>query len=206
MENQPLPSSWYEIASGAELRQGSLLRDFPTAMPPKDVTFDKGQPKIVGGKVKRNDIVVLSQSCDLAQNKSGLVFVAPLVEIESPELVIVAPVVELEKADKLAGLRVLQDEELLGRFREQIRRGYQPPLHMLAACDIEGYVREIQVVDFRQATTVNFGHLKKVALEANSHVRLLSPFREQLSQAFARFFMRVALEGDTEIPAFAQLP
>lgn len=198
---------WYEIASGAELRQGSLLRAFPMSKPPKDVAFDAGgQPRIVGGKVRVSNIVVLSQSCDLAQNKSGLVFVAPLVEIESPELVLIAPVVSLDKADKLAGPTILQDPERLRRFREQIRRGYQAPLHMLAACDLEGFAQEIQVVDFRQAMTVDYQHLKKFAGNADCHVRLLSPFREQLSQAFARFFMRIALESEAEITPFSALP
>lgn len=202
----PAPS-WYEIASSAELRQGSLLRAFPLVKPPKDVHFDSnGQPKPVGGKVRISDVVVVSQSCDLAQNKSGMVFVAPLIELESPELVLVAPVVDLAQADKLAGPVVSNDQERLDRYREQIRRGYQPPLHMLAACNLEGFAGEIQVVDFRQAMTVNFEHLKKHSSTSEIHLRLCSPFREQLSQAFARFFMRVALELDAEIAKFADLP
>lgn len=193
MQSPSFSKSWYEVASGAELRQGSLLRTFPIPKPPKNVTFDdKGQPKPVGGKVRVSDIVVLSQSCDLAQNKSGLV--------------LVAPIVDLKQADTLAGKEVLHDEMRLQKFREQIRRGYQPSLHMLAACFLEGHQQEVQVVDFRQAITVGYAHLLEFASASNNHLRLLSPFREQLSQAFARFFMRVALESDADIPSFSPLP
>lgn len=75
------------------------------------------------------------------------------------------------------------------------------PNHMLAACDLEGFEHEIQIVDFRTVFSVPFGFLTELARRRpNKRLRLRSPYREHLSQAFARFFMRVGLPAD--IPPF----
>ncbi len=185
--------SWYEVAQGAELRQGSLLRAFPIAKPPKNITKNKnGEYEPIMGKLSVEDIVILSQSCDLAQNKSGLV--------------LVAPVMTLERLSQSLSKNITNDEVHLSKFWEQIRSGHQPPLHMLAACDIEAFQKDIEVVDFRQAITVSYAYITRFAVEAGSHLRLAAPFREHLSQAYARFMMRVALEKEAEIPRFSPLP
>jgi hypothetical protein len=130
----------------------------------------------------------------LAQNKSGLVSVAPIAVL-TDELSIL-----------LGGQMLGQNRKLIPKFKEQIRRGHQPNLHMLAPSEVEGLSFSIQVVDFRQTATVSFAHLQKFATEAQIHLRLRAPFREHLSQAYARFMMRVALEKEAEIPGFTALP
>ena len=50
------------------------------------------------------------------------------------------------------------------------------------------------VVDFHNVYGVPLGILRSTAEEAkNGRLRLRSPYREHLSQAFAQFFMKVAL-------------
>jgi len=48
--------------------------------------------------------------------------------------------------------------------------------------------------------TVSTDVVREVAAEQGDGIRLLPPYREHLAQAFARFFMRVALPVD--IPDF----
>jgi hypothetical protein len=56
------------------------------------------------------------------------------------------------------------------------------------------------VVDFRNVYSVSFDFLTEWVQRKGRRLRLLSPYREHLSQAFARFFMRVGLPVD--IPPF----
>ncbi|MCD6491242.1 MAG: hypothetical protein J7K59_02995, partial [Candidatus Korarchaeota archaeon] len=56
------------------------------------------------------------------------------------------------------------------------------------------------VVDFRSVYSVPFDFLLELAQKRDRGIRLLPPYREHLSQAFARFFMRVGLPVD--IPPF----
>jgi len=54
-------------------------------------------------------------------------------------------------------------------------------------------------VDFRRLYSLPIAYVRH-KLEAALHLRLLPPYREHLSQAFARNFMRVGLPVD--IPPF----
>ena len=51
-------------------------------------------------------------------------------------------------------------------------------------------------------SSVHFDTLATIAQENDSHLTLLSPYKEHLAQAFARFFMRVGLPAD--IPKFSK--
>ena len=86
------------------------------------------------------------------------------------------------------------------RGKEELRRGNVPGYHMLAACDLEGLEAEIRVVELRTVYTVSLSLLQRVASARRTRLRLNSPYREHLAQAFARFIMRVGLPVD--IPPF----
>ena len=60
--------------------------------------------------------------------------------------------------------------------------------------DLEGFETEYLVVDFRSVYSVPFNFLIDLAKSRGKRLRLLPPHREHLSQAFARFFMRVGLQ------------
>ena len=83
---------------------------------------------------------------------------------------------------------------------EDARRGNLPGFHVLAECDLAGLAREVRVVDFRRVYSLPLAFLRKRALLDAHRLRLLPPYREHLSQAFSRFFMRVGLPVD--IPPF----
>jgi hypothetical protein len=83
---------------------------------------------------------------------------------------------------------------------EDARRGNLPGFHVLSACVLPGLVREVRVVDFRRVYSLPLPFMRKRATVSRPRLRLLPPYREHLSQAFARFFMRVGLPVD--IPAF----
>lgn len=83
---------------------------------------------------------------------------------------------------------------------EDARRGNLPGFHVLAACDLSGLQREVRVVDFRRVYSLPVAFVRKKAFDDGPRLRLLPPYREHLSQSFARFFMRVGLP--TDVPPF----
>jgi hypothetical protein len=185
-------ADWYEVVEGDELQQGDFFPSCPIAVPPTTfVTPQSAEPspealsEALRVVVRTYNVVVMSQSCDLVQRKLDLVLVCP----HWP----------------LSALENVEDESVRNFFRsrkgkEDVRRGYVPAYHMLAACNLEGFQHEIQIVDFRTVFSVPFDFLTELARQRNQRLRLRSPYREHLSQAFARFFMRVGLPAD--IPPF----
>ena len=56
-----------------------------------------------------------------------------------------------------------------------------------------------RIIDFK-SVVLPVGFLRNFAVQQGPRVRLMPPYREHLSQSFARFFMRVGLPVD--IPSF----
>jgi len=160
---------WYAVVSGDNLEQGDILVDCPVFSPP-ELTDPYGPPEVVR---TRREVIVMTQSCDLQRDTSSEVLLCGLYRRSV-----------IPKEHKLAKLENL----------ENARKGNMPAFHLLAECDLTGFQRELTVVDFRRVYTLPF---KFVLQQANKlHLRLLPPYREHLSQAFARYFMRVGLPID----------
>ena len=166
--------SWYETVEGDELLQGDIILSCPLIIPPS-----KLENKIRVDVIEY-DIIIMSQSCDLINKKLELVLVCPiwpLSKFESKNPSFKSP-----------------------KMKELLRRGYLPGYHLLNKCEIDRFESELLVVDFRSVYSVPFDFLVKLAQKRHERLRLLPPYREHLSQAFARFFMRVGLPVD--IPSF----
>lgn len=125
---------------------------------------------------------VLSQSCDLVKGREKVTDVLLCAAWQRSELT----------TGYLASNKGL----------EEARRGNLPGFHIVAACTLPGLDREVRVVDFRRVYSLPIAFLRKRAAAGGDRIRLLPPYREHLSQAFARFFMRVGLPVD--VPAFSR--
>ncbi len=167
----PSQSQWYEIITAEELQQGDLFPTCPVVLTPTTLSpqVNVEPPPPIAAQVRVYDVIVMSQSCDLVQRKLDLVLVCPYWGLS-----------ELEEMDA----RFKQP-----KMKEEVRRGNVPAYHMLAACDLKGFEHEIQIVDFRTVFSVPFDFLTELARQRPKRLRLRSPYREHLSQAFARFFM-----------------
>jgi hypothetical protein len=171
MENYP----WYKLVNNHEkLMQGDFIINCPIIVPPSEIT-DSPEVEII-----EYDVIIMSQSCDLVQEKL--------------ELVLVCPVFSLSEFEKKS------DFFRSTKGKEALRQGNVPGYHLLNKCEIEEFERDFLVVDFRSVYSVPFVFLKEYSQKINKRLRLLPPYREHLSQAFARFFMRVGLPVD--IPKF----
>jgi hypothetical protein len=166
---------WYDIVEGDELEQGDIIPGCPCFLPIGKLEAGSG----ISFKWEDRDLIVLSQSCDLVRGREKLADVL-LAAVWKPS----------DLSGHLATTKGLEDA----------RRGNLPSVHLLAECLIGGMEPGVRVVDFRSVFTLPLAFLREQARSSAKRLRLLPPYREHLSQAFARFFMRVGLPVD--IPAF----
>lgn len=185
---KPMPDAgattypWYAPASGREVQQGDIILGCPVYLIPPDVVDNPGEYPI---RIDRQNVIIMSQSCDLAIRNDGTC-----------------------KADDvlLASLFFPHEFKKGDRFGkkadwEEARKGRNPRYHVLNKCEIPGHELDYMLVDLERVFTLSVDAVREVAATGSkTRVRLLPPYREHLSQAFARFFMRVGLPVD--IPEF----
>ena len=170
---------WYQVVRGTGLDQGDILESCPVFLPRADSTATEPDTILLDEELR--DVIVISQSCDLitGREKISEVLLCPLWhrgQFTPPHYLATA------------------------KGMEEVRRGTVPGFHLLAPSGEPGFEREVRVVDFRRLYSLPVAFFRREAEKAGPRLRLLPPYREHLSQAFARFFMRVGLPVD--IPPF----
>lgn len=168
---------WYQIVtSESPLEQGDFLPEFPVIIPPDEI-----RPGMrVEVDVETINAIIITQSCDIYKSSVKRILVCPIYTLE-------------EMSKKNPSLESPEE-------RESIRRGYYFGFHLLNRCELSGYELDYLVVDFQNVSSVDKNFLLKFTKDLGNRKRLLSPYKEHLSQSFARFFMRVGLPVD--IPPF----
>lgn len=168
--------SWWEAVKGPDLNQGDFLPDCVVALVPEDFSPTDGKVEEFEGQYF--DLIVVTQSCDLENNKAPFVALCPLY-----------PLSVFEK----------DNPAFKGKW-EPVRQGNRHGLHMLASMTHPEDNASAVVVDFHQIFSLPVGYLNRRAAGLGERKRLKSPYVEHFSQAFARFFMRVGLPSN--IPPF----
>ncbi len=163
--------------TGSELSQGDYLPDCVIPIVP-----DNFGPASLSADIAIHsaDLIVVTQSCDLANAKTGLVALCPIYSLKAFEAV--------NPGFAKKGVW------------EEVRKGRREGLHLLASPTHPEESREALVVNFREIFSLPLGYLRTHASGLGSRWRLQSPFLEHFSQGFARFFMRVGLPS--AVPPF----
>lgn len=178
----PTNYPWYAIAQNTDcIEQGDVLRSWPVIIPEEWIegTGD------VDSDIEEYNMIIMSQSCDIQHNKIDNVLVCPLLVLDE-----------------------------LGRYtssgdRNKLKKGEIIAYHLLNKCELgeltecglQDLIGKYLVVDFRNAYSIPLKFLiDGVDARSEKRLRLLPPYKEHLSQAFARFIMRVGLPD--EIPDF----
>jgi hypothetical protein len=169
---------WWDIVEGENLAQGDLLECCP--IPRFCPTPYSDEDEVHRVDVEEFDCLIMTQSCDLENEKARLVALCPVYTVS-----------EFEKVNPNYKER--------GQW-EQVRKGRVEGLHLLAPKIDPFDPANCIVVDFREIYSLPVEHLRQLAASAENRRRLCSPFLEHFSQAFARFFMRVGLPS--AIPSF----
>jgi hypothetical protein len=172
----PSESFWTEVI-GERLSQGDYLPDCPVPVFPTNFGVSNGEVAIA---VRRANMIVVTQSCDLENNKVHLAAMCPILSVA-----------QLKTVDERYGK--------LDRL-EEIRKGRFESLHMLSSVANPEENSDVQIVDFREIHSLPVAYLASHAMKLGKRWRLRPPYLEHFSQAFARFFMRVGLPS--AIPKF----
>ncbi len=173
-ENYP----WYTTVVDATLRQGDIFFDCSVLVPKGEFSEVEGNLKVKALAVDY-DVIVMSQSCDLEQDNLELVLVCP----HWP----------------FSALAAKFDHFKSSKGKEALQRGHLPGYHLINRHEVAGPLPEPRVVDFRNVYGIPLDYLKNLCEGTGDRLRLLPPYREHLSQAFARFFMRVGLPVQVEL-------
>ena len=179
MSGPPLEYPWYATVVGDDLEQGDILESCPVFLPPDGLA--DGALATAEFKWEDRDVVIMSQSCDMVSGRERL-----------DEVLLCA----VWKRSELTTGSLAKDSGM-----EMARLGRMPGFHVLSECILEKHACEVRVVDFRRVYSLPISFIRKM-VAGRARVRLLPPYREHLSQAFARYFMRVGLPVD--IPSFTK--
>lgn len=171
-------ANWYEVSEGEQFSQGEILTGFPVFIPPVGMLFE-GEGAEDDGDIVLYDMIVLTQTCDLVNaSKVRTVLACPMFTIP-----------EFAQMD-------VDRPTLSKREYDHLKQGHRPAYHALERCTIPGFITPHRVAHFGMVTATPVEALAAYAGLEKLRLRLLSPYREHLSQAFARFVMRVGLPSD----------
>lgn len=168
---------WYCLVSDDELEQGDILEGCPIFLPPPNLTLNSLEANF---RLTQRNVIVMSQSCDMVKGREKITQVL---------------LCFLWNRSEHTRGHLSTDKGM-----EEARRGQLPAHHVLDECKLADMERDFRIVDFQNTYTLPLEFCREFAAKSPNRVRLLPPYREQLSQAFARFFMRVGLP--TYIPPF----
>ena len=165
---------WDEF-QGAQLHQGDFLPGIQ--VPLFQTPFQEpsiGAEYAAQTEVQVRDVIVVNQTCDLEHNKLRFVALCPAQTIAEMEA----------------------EQSGLSKSWKEVLKGRREGLHLLSPCENQLDHRTALVVDFREIISLPRGYVERHAFEIGKRQRLLSPYLEHFSQAFGRFYMRVALPAD----------
>lgn len=167
---------WYAVINGAELEQGDFIFNLEV---PAIVEEGKDEVPMI---MKRYDVIVMTQSCDIPKKVIDKIVVCPVYDIK----------------DIATDYPQFEDDNYL----EELRRGQDYKFHLLNKCELPEFKSDYKVVQFERPLTKEKNAILELLQSAGKHLRLLPPYREEMAQRFGLYFSRVAKPID--IPQFAE--
>lgn len=168
---------WYELIEDSDkITQGDIIKKCPVPILinsceiKEDSTFDADIIEVDG--------IVLTQACDIENRK-----------VENIILCGITTKTEFEAEQKKNGRKDKEIEKSL----EGIIKGQQNALHIINRYKSEDFNEDYYIINFKNIFSVPIELASNIAKENGKRLRLCPPYREHLSQAFARYFMRVGL-------------
>ncbi len=175
---------WYElVTSGFDrtkldkngdpvetLDQGDILLSCPVLAFQQNTPFPVPADNVPGDKLEI-DVLILTQACDFEQHKVTNVLVC-----------------RHEPASQVGKSK-----------QSEIIKGRQPRYAMLNKSSFAEREMELRIVDLSDIYQIPIEFVRQVADAQTPRLRLLPPYREHVSQAFARFWMRVGLPQDIKL-------
>lgn len=182
---------WYEAVDAEScLSQGDIILDCPIVRwASKPIELQLGQEgKVLESLVEaaKADVIVMTQACDLEQGKVTNVILCPHISLANYKEY-------WERAGEMKEGKKPNAKQWAKTCKD-LSNGYMWNLAMLNEGNVDELTLSHRVVDFHEVYTVPRVFLESLLKSrGEARLRLRPPYREHLSQAFARFFMRVGL-------------
>lgn len=195
--------NWYRLKESTEkLEQGDIILKCPVIAWSDTATMVKLTPENLKRKLKPwiADVVVMTQACDIEQKKVKDIILCPHTPLS------------LLKEDWDAGFdkrepfpNSTSEENQKWRNKKrtgwantcnQFKSGTRWNLSMIESFSDGRFKMEKRLVDFHTVFSLPKPFLEKFISSGPQRLTLLPPYREHLSQAFARYFMRVGTPTD----------
>ncbi len=182
--------SWYEVVeANNSITQGDIIFDCPLVNWQTNGPSSQGAMEIESLKSAIEgfaaDVIVMTQACDLEYNKVSNVILCPHFSLDEYRRLWEN---EMEKRNQVVTQKAWES------ICDDICEGFVWNLTMLNSAKIGELIVDPRIVDFHEVFTVPRQFLESLLQQRSTQrFRLLPPYREHLSQAFARFFMRVGL-------------
>ena len=168
---------WYEVQNNsAEITQGDIIKECPMLILKDYDILKPGQD--IHAEISIIDGIVLTQACDIANKK-----------VENIILCAITSKADFEKIQHNEG----KSEKEIGKIIESIIKGQQNAYHIINNYKSVDFTQDYYIVNFKDIFSVPIKIACEVAKKNGKRLRLCPPYREHLSQAFARYFMRVGL-------------
>ena len=172
-------NKWYDVVDQTQyISQGDILIDFPMLVPKypvEDVTdfdfnsFDQDSDV----EIYRTDVIVMNQSCDLEVREGKT----------EPKLEMIL-LAELEDASGLGRSKL----EKLAKLN--VNEGY------LLETSFQDIPMSYKIVRFNSLLTSPWKIINQFTRSQGLRLRLKSPYLEDMSQHFGKYFSRVAIPED----------
>lgn len=190
---------WEEVPADAGLMQGDLIDECPVTVFREDLPFDGGRDlesllKSLAAAAGLEPVraIIMTQACDLEQQKIRNVILCPAYSLHAFR--------ESWATTEQARTGSAPKASAWDSHVKNIKAGRLWNLTMLRKREPGDGVTlttSTTIVDFHEVFSVPVAFLKLWMQKTNQpRLRLRPPYREHLSQGFARFFMRVGLPVD----------
>lgn len=166
---------WYELVEYSdEITQGDILFHCPVAV----LSGFCGENDEIDSEIHDIDGIIMTQACDIANRKVENIILCAITSVE----------------DYSKG----RSNKEVRKSLDSIKKGQQNALHILNRYHEGDFQQDYYIVNFKDIFSIPIILARKVAENNRKRLRLLPPYREHLSQAFARYFMRVGLPVDID--------
>jgi len=162
--------------------------NYPVFFPPIDI-LDRIANKsadVAEVDFQRYNFIILSQSCDLEKDKIDMVLISPIVPLYT----------FIEKNKQSFPTNVLSETQRKNMVKalDRLVAGHFIGACILHECDLSELYSYPLVVEFERVQSTPLKFLSGfVERSEGKRIQLQPPYRELLSQSFARFLMRVGL-------------
>lgn len=200
---------WYKNRSSQDkISQGDIILGLVVPAP----QFDSDSPSLMKTAYKRKNVIIMTQACDLEQEKVDFVKVCELVPLNrfiENELILSVIQSRKQGIDNVANIDksnihidYSKKKKSILKLLDKLRSGGILDLYLLNEEKQIGSM-EAYVVNLRQEYILPYKSLKEfIENDGSNRLSLQPPYREHLNQAYVNLYSRIGLPQDIDVEEF----